>query len=81
MIMIALTAKTQNSTIRGTVFDGVTNETMPGVAIVVSGTTIGTTTDLDGKFSLSVEPGIYNFEVSFISYQTLKITRRRIYAY
>lgn len=74
MIMIALTAKTQNSTIRGTVFDGVTNETMPGVAIVVSGTTIGTTTDLDGKFSLSVEPGIYNFEVSFISYQTLKIT-------
>lgn len=64
----------QNGIVRGTITDGSSGETMPGVAIVVKGTTKGTTTDLDGKFSLELAPGNYSFEISFISYQTLEMT-------
>lgn len=61
----------QDNYVRGTVYDAKTGETMPGVAIVVSGTSTGTTTDLDGKFNLKVEPGTYKLEISFISYETI----------
>lgn len=40
-------------TITGTVLDE-TNTPLPGVSVVIKGTTIGTATDADGKYSLSV---------------------------
>ncbi len=67
----------QIGTIRGTVFDDATGEYLPGVTIFLEGTTLGTLTDLDGKFNLSVEPGKYDLRVSFISYETLLIKRTR----
>ncbi len=60
----------QKGYIRGTVFDAGTGEYLPGVNVVIKGTTIGTITDLDGKFNLSVQPGTYHVIISFISYQT-----------
>ena len=63
----------QNGNIRGTVFDAELGEYLPGVTIFLEGTTTGTITDLDGKFSLSVSPGSYNLRVSFISYETMNI--------
>lgn len=63
----------QDGFIRGTVFDGGTGETLPGVSILVEGTTIGTITDLDGKFNLQVNPGTCNLTVSYISYETKTI--------
>ena len=55
--------------VTGTVIDGTTNQPMPGVNIVVKGTTIGTTTDADGKYSILAEPGqILVF--SFIGYKS-----------
>ncbi|MEQ9438570.1 MAG: TonB-dependent receptor [Cyclobacteriaceae bacterium] len=44
------------NTITGTVTDGETDETLPGVNVLVKGTTTGTITDVEGKYSLSV-PG------------------------
>lgn len=63
----------QNGFVRGTVFDGSNGEYLPGVTIFAEGTTAGTITDLDGKFNLSLAPGVYDLRVSFISYETLKI--------
>jgi TonB-dependent receptor len=63
----------QKGTIRGTVFEKKTGETLIGVAVVLEGTTSGTTTDLDGQFSLSLDPGLYTLKFSFISFQTLTI--------
>ena len=63
----------QKGFIRGSVFDGKTGEFLPGVTIFVEGTTLGTITDLDGKFSFSMEPGNYQLRVSFISYKTLHL--------
>lgn len=64
----------QNGFIRGTVYDDATGELLPGVSIFLEGTTTGTLTDLDGKFNLGVAPGLYTLRVSYISYETLKIS-------
>ncbi|MEZ5198720.1 MAG: TonB-dependent receptor [Bacteroidales bacterium] len=64
----------QNGFIRGTIFDAELGEYLPGVTILVEGTTTGTITDLDGKFSLSVPSGTYSLRISFISYETLNIS-------
>ena len=66
-------AQAQNGLIRGTVYDDVTAEELPGVTVYIEGTTIGAMTDFDGKFSLSVAAGIYDVRVSFISYETINI--------
>ncbi|MFH1119172.1 MAG: TonB-dependent receptor [Bacteroidota bacterium] len=63
----------QNGFIRGTVFDDATGESLPGVTIFAVGTTMGTMTDFDGKFNLSIPAGTYNLRISFISYETLNM--------
>lgn len=63
----------QNGFIRGVVTDDVSGESLPGVNILINGTTRGTVTDLDGKFNISIEPGTYTLKITFISFQTLLI--------
>lgn len=63
----------QKGIIRGVILDDATGETMPGVNVIIEGTSIGSVTDLDGKFNLSVEPGTYSVKMSFVSYETVII--------
>lgn len=70
--MSALTAFAQNFTANGVIIDSSTKETLPGVSITVRGTTIGTISDLDGKFSLSV-PQNGTLVFSYLGYKTLEI--------
>lgn len=60
----------QTGTVRGTVIDGETGMTLPGVNIIEVGTTNGTITDLDGKFSLNLAVGKRTLQFSFISFTT-----------
>lgn len=48
-------------------------QTLPGVNILEKGTTNGTTTDVDGRFALTVQDGNSVLVISFIGYQTLEI--------
>ncbi|MDX2306022.1 MAG: TonB-dependent receptor [Microscillaceae bacterium] len=64
----------QRGTIRGTVTDAETGETLIGVTVVIEGTTNGAPTDLDGKYTIEVDPGTYNLQVSYVSYETKTIT-------
>jgi len=68
-ISIAALAK---GTIRGSVID---EEGLPlmSAIVVVKGTDIGTVTDLDGAFTLSVESGVHNLEVKCIGCQPVNI--------
>ncbi|MEX0810819.1 MAG: TonB-dependent receptor [Chitinophagales bacterium] len=62
-------------TIRGRVTDAETGEEMIGTNVLIKGTSTGTTTDLDGNFTISnVETGTYDLEASFISYEKKTIT-------
>ena len=58
----------QSKSIKGTVVDNA-GEPLPGATIQVEGTTMGATTDIDGKFSLEVEPGA-RLSISFIGKET-----------
>jgi TonB-linked SusC/RagA family outer membrane protein len=44
-------------TYTGTVYEGITNETLPGVTVLIKGTSTGTATDAFGQFTLEAEPG------------------------
>ncbi len=47
-----------------------TGEPLPGVNIVIKGTTIGTVTDIDGNYSLTLPNGATHIVASYIGYQT-----------
>ena len=65
-------AQAQNNvTISGTVVDE-TGEPALGAGIVVKGTTLGTTTDFDGKFTLSVPEGS-TIQIVSVGYETLEM--------
>lgn len=64
------------STVTGTVSDG--NGPLPGASVIVKGTTNGTETDFDGKFTLSEVPSDGVLVVSFVGYkpQEVKVNGR-----
>jgi len=56
------------STIQGEVLDGTTGEPLIGVSVEIRGTSTGTITDVDGKFSLQIGKN-ETLEISYIGYQ------------
>ncbi|MBQ9175206.1 MAG: carboxypeptidase-like regulatory domain-containing protein, partial [Bacteroidales bacterium] len=68
MLLSAIISFAQNVGISGTVVDS-NGEPLIGVSVIVKGTTTGTMTDLDGKFSLNV-PSDAVIEISSIGYVT-----------
>jgi len=63
----------QEKTVQGKVIDAATKEPLPGVTVLIKGTTKGSVTDIDGKYSIGItDPGAI-LEFSFISYTTQEI--------
>jgi hypothetical protein len=70
IFILPLTVFAQNASLKGRVVDAVNNEPLPFVNVIVSGTTIGTITDMDGNFILTgLEPGFVRVETSFVGYK------------
>lgn len=63
-----LVSNAQNRTITGTVLDASFGDPVPGATVLIKGTTRGTATDLDGKFSLPIQSGDQILVVSFVGY-------------
>ena len=59
---------TYAQTVKGQVVDEANNQTIPGATVYVKGTNIGTITDLDGNFELTVEEGISTLKIASIGY-------------
>jgi len=73
-MLLAFTAlMAQNLTINGTIRDDQTGESLIGVTLLQKGTTTGTTTDLDGKYSMSVPRGAV-IVVSYVGYESQEFT-------
>ncbi len=68
LFLMAHWSYAQEKTITGTVKDD-TNQPLPGVSIVIEGTTQGTITDFEGKFSLEVPDSNTNLVFSFIGFE------------
>lgn len=67
------TPSIQQITVSGKVTDS-SNTSLPGVSIVVKGTTTGTITDSDGKFSLSNVPANATLQISFVGMRKQEVS-------
>lgn len=73
-ILTATTAAfSQNGTIRGSVIEAASGEAASGIRIIVSGTSTGCVSDLDGKYELALNPGKHELIFSSFLYDTLKM--------
>ena len=64
----------QNGKVKGRVYDISTNEPLPFANIVVRGTNIGSTADLDGNFIITgLDPGFFSLNATSIGYEN-KVT-------
>lgn len=70
-VLIANIAFSQH-VVTGTVFDN-EDRPMPGVNILIKNTTIGTITDIDGKYSITVPDSLTTLVVSFIGYEIKEV--------
>lgn len=72
-VALALQVSAQVRTISGTITDAKDGSTLPGVNIIIKGTTTGTVTDIDGKYSLSVSGATPVLIFRFIGYKTIEV--------
>ncbi len=68
------------TSVSGTVTSADDGSTLPGVSVVIQGTSLGTTTDMDGKYVLSVPDGSKALEFSFVGMekQTVAFTGQSV---
>lgn len=75
LVLVVLTAQIalSQSAIKGVVIDKKYKEPLTGAAIMIQGTTNGTTADIDGNYEIKVAPGKYTIVVSYVSYTSQTI--------
>ncbi len=66
-------ALAQTRTISGIVTSSEDGSAIPGVTVQVKGTTVGTTTDLDGKYTLQVKPNYKTLVFSYVGMKTREV--------
>ena len=71
-ITVCATVNAQNITVRGTITDASNGDTVPGASVIVSGTTNGVVTDINGNYSITApSDGVLLF--SSIGYETMQV--------
>jgi outer membrane receptor protein involved in Fe transport len=77
--VITLTSPSIYAGTKGKIAGKVTDsngETLVGVQVFIEGTTKGTTTDIDGKYSLvNLDPGEYTVVFTYIGFATVKVEK------
>ncbi len=66
LFMGSLAVNAQTRVVTGKVISAEDDSPIPGVSILVMGTTLGTVTDIDGNYSLQVPEGAQNLVFSFV---------------
>jgi TonB-dependent starch-binding outer membrane protein SusC len=69
MLVFFNSLNAQDRTVSGTIVDQEDNEPLSGVSVVVKGTSTGTTTDADGKFTVRIPAGKNQLEITYAGYQ------------
>lgn len=70
MLLVVGSALSQNGIIKGKVFNPINNEPVPFANVVIQGTTLGASTDIDGNYQISgLEPKLYNVEATSLGFR------------
>jgi TonB-linked SusC/RagA family outer membrane protein len=73
LFMGTMASLAQTRVVTGTVTSSEDGQPVPGVSIVVQGTTLGTVSDLDGNYSLQVPQDAENLMFSFVGMATQSV--------
>jgi len=74
-LLITVGVFAQQAKVIGTVIDSKSNETLPGVSVIVKGTQVASITDQNGKFSITVAPGAILIFTS-IGYKPIEVAAK-----
>jgi hypothetical protein len=72
LLLSSLITRAQN-TVSGRIVDSATKEPMSGASVFCQNTTVGTATNKQGEFSLSLRSGGYEMIISYTGYQTKQV--------
>jgi TonB-linked SusC/RagA family outer membrane protein len=70
LALAGIQASAQTRTITGKVISSQDNLGIPGVSVIVPGTTVGAVTDIDGNYSLAVGPEVNTLRFSAVGMKT-----------
>ena len=73
VLFFLVSASAMAQIVTGRVISALDGSSLPGVSVLLKGTTTGTTTDADGKYSLSVSEGDVVLVFSFIGYTSQEV--------
>ena len=75
LLICSIAFAQSKGTVTGTLTDKeADNTTLPFANAVIKGTSIGVTTDENGKYELSIDPGTYTLVFSFLGYENAEAT-------
>ena len=74
LVVAVGTLAAQNRTVSGTVTSAENGEPLVGATVMGVGTTVGTTTDMDGEFTLSLPEQVTKVSVSYVGMKTQEFT-------
>ncbi len=74
LAIFTMQASAQDRTVSGKVTSSGDNSTVPGVSVVVVGTTIGTSTDMDGNYKLTVPSNSKTLRFSGVGMKSKDVT-------
>ncbi|MGI4727360.1 MAG: TonB-dependent receptor [Janthinobacterium lividum] len=74
LILFLTTTELLAQGIRGKITDASNGSTLPGVSILVPGSSTGTASGVNGEYFLKLGKGTYQVKVSFIGYETINTT-------
>ncbi|MGD1046614.1 MAG: carboxypeptidase-like regulatory domain-containing protein, partial [Bacteroidota bacterium] len=70
-----LSAQQESGQIKGTITDATTGEAMIGANVTLKGTSLGSPSDVYGKYIINaIPPGSYTLKVSYIGYRSKETT-------
>ena len=72
-VLLQVAVFAQGKVIKGTITDSKTKETLPGVTVLVEGTTVATSTNMNGEFTINVDGEGKKLVISSIGYSTKTI--------
>ena len=73
-LLVAMSSQAALTRVTGVTMDHSSGEPLPFVQIMFDGSTIGTTSDLDGNFTISNERGLISLSFRSVGYKTKVVT-------
>ena len=70
LLLISILTFAQTGSVKGRIYNQRTNEPLEFATVQIQGTSVGTTTDLDGNYVIESNPGFVRLMVSYVGYET-----------